>query len=38
MMHTTHDYFHIIHQSVDHFKGLRNSHPALLLGETVKPL
>ena len=37
-MRTIHDYLHIIHKSVDHFKGLRDSHPTLLLSKTVKPM
>ena len=35
---TIHDYFHIIHKSMDHFQGLRDGDPAFLLSETVKPL
>jgi hypothetical protein len=35
---TIHDYFHVIHKSVDHFEGLRDGHPTLLPSETVKPL
>jgi hypothetical protein len=35
---TIHDYFHIIHKSVDHFQGLRDGHSAFLLSETVEPL
>ena len=34
---TTHDYFHIIHKSVDHLEDLSDGHSALLLGETVEP-
>ena len=34
---TTHDYFHIIHKSVDHLEDLSDGHSAFLLGETVEP-
>ena len=34
---TIHDYFHIIHKSVDDFEGLSYGHSTLLLSETVEP-
>ena len=35
---TIHDNFHIIHKSMDHFKGLRNGHSTFLQSETIEPL
>ena len=34
---TIHDYFHIIHKSVDHFEDLSDGHSTFLLSKTVEP-
>ena len=36
-MRTFHYHLHIIDQAVDNIKSLRNGHPRLLEGESVKP-
>ena len=34
---TIHDYFHIIHKSVDHLEDLSDGHSTFLLCETIEP-
>ena len=35
---TIHDYFHIAHKSMDDTQSLCDSHPSLVLGQSIKPL
>jgi hypothetical protein len=36
--HTFHNYFHITDQTVDDAQGLCNSHPSLVLGQSIQSL
>ena len=35
---TIHDYFHIIHKSMDHTQSLCDGHLSLVLSQSIKPL
>jgi hypothetical protein len=35
---TFHNYFHITHKTVDHAQRLSNSHPSLILGQSIQSL
>ena len=35
---TFHNYLHITDKAVDHAQRLRNSHPSLILGQSIQPL